>query len=698
MTRASETVDRFRAAQLLREDFLPLPSRDSGYRTVMLLGTTGAGKTTLVRQLLGTNPRTERFPSTSTARTTVAETELVVTDSPVYRAAVSFAPRIEVTEHLEENVVAAGIAILEGKSALDVLARLLDHVDQRFRFSYVLGAPHTLLPEAVDESDLDDDDWDDEREEPLNVTEIPDGAVLARTGEVLERDLHLLRDVIDQYVRASRAASAAAADTDADIEESLARDLEAVLRDCGVLPAIVDDILELIAARFDAFDVGTVEWAADDGHKWPAVWSRDSRDRAEFLRTLARFTSNHAKSFGRLLTPLVNGLRVAGPFRPEWATSTPRIVLLDGEGIGHVATSVAALSPTITSRLAEIDALLLVDNAMMPMQAAALTAMRTATVTGHADKLHFVFTHFDGVKGDALPTYSAREAHVVASVENVVHALAPEIGPLGERQLRARVDEARYFLGGLHRKIDPDKRAGQHTLVDLRRLLEEIGDPVEEVVTSAARLTDVAEDASVVERIEDVPEQVGGDRVLSGDALTRAVTEAAHVFHEHWRARLGIEAQPDVPKEHWARIKALTRRVKNGGQEYRHLQPVGELALEVQERIFRVLQEPGSWVEGAPEEQALDPFVREVSSRLTNRILDLTRRRLIAERDEAWGKAYDVSGTGSTKVRARIVEDEIYERAAPTSLLTTVGGESGLVRDVLRALSEVAEESGFRWQ
>ena len=62
MTRPTVAVDRFRAAQLLREEFLPLPSSEAGYRTVMLLGTTGAGKTTLVRQLLGTNPRTERFP------------------------------------------------------------------------------------------------------------------------------------------------------------------------------------------------------------------------------------------------------------------------------------------------------------------------------------------------------------------------------------------------------------------------------------------------------------------------------------------------------------------------------------------------------------------------------------------------------------------------------------------------------------
>jgi hypothetical protein len=40
-----------------------LPGADSGYRRVLLLGTTGAGKTTVIRQFLGTDPLKDRFPS-----------------------------------------------------------------------------------------------------------------------------------------------------------------------------------------------------------------------------------------------------------------------------------------------------------------------------------------------------------------------------------------------------------------------------------------------------------------------------------------------------------------------------------------------------------------------------------------------------------------------------------------------------------
>src|SRR5262249_53959042 len=56
---------------------LKLPGRADGYAIVQFVGTTGAGKTTIVRQMIGTDPVTERFPSTSAAKTTICDLEIV---------------------------------------------------------------------------------------------------------------------------------------------------------------------------------------------------------------------------------------------------------------------------------------------------------------------------------------------------------------------------------------------------------------------------------------------------------------------------------------------------------------------------------------------------------------------------------------------------------------------------------------------
>src|SRR5713226_844838 len=124
----------------IREAAIPLPgSSDSEYRQVLLLGTIGGGKTTVVRQFLGTDPVSERFPSTSTARMTVADMEVLLA-SGSFRAVVTFLPRDEVRDYLEESMSAAALAAYHGDSEPEVLRRLLYHINQRFRLSYVLGA------------------------------------------------------------------------------------------------------------------------------------------------------------------------------------------------------------------------------------------------------------------------------------------------------------------------------------------------------------------------------------------------------------------------------------------------------------------------------------------------------------------------------------------------------------------------------
>src|SRR6201994_3581787 len=124
-----------------------------------MLGTTGAGKTTLVRQLLGTDPETERFPSTSTAKTTVADTELIFHADPVFRAVVTFVGRDEVIDYLTECVSEAALAILRHASEQEQRRRLLDHPNQRFRFSYILGRATSAV---TDDEDEDEEAGDEE--------------------------------------------------------------------------------------------------------------------------------------------------------------------------------------------------------------------------------------------------------------------------------------------------------------------------------------------------------------------------------------------------------------------------------------------------------------------------------------------------------------------------------------------------------
>ena len=89
---------------------------------------------------------------------------------------------------------------------------------------------------------------------------------------------------------------------------------------------------------FDLLDGGTL---THHHSGWPSKWTLESEDRAEFIEQIRWFSSNYAPQFGRLLTPIVDGIRVRGPLFPSFNKAAPKLVLLDGQGLGHTPDSSA---------------------------------------------------------------------------------------------------------------------------------------------------------------------------------------------------------------------------------------------------------------------------------------------------------------------------------------------------------------------
>lgn len=643
----------------LRNELLPLPGNDDGYRTVLLLGTTGAGKTTLVRQILGTDPTTERFPSTSTAKTTVADTELITTENGSYRAVVTFVPRDEIVDYLTENVSEAALAAFRKRSDDEIRRRLLDHVNQRFRFSYVLGRG----VEQTDDLDVADDD--DEEIDDIDPDDY--GTVdLAATNAVVADAIKAVKVVVSRYASAVTEALKDSENDERVLEELIEENLDSELRLSDEFHQIVDTLVDEIEKRFGTLDVGELR---RNRQGWPTTWSWESDDRAAFVKVVTRFSSNFAPIFGRLLTPIVNGIRVSGPFQPEWSTEPVRLVLVDGEGLGHTPKSVATLSTHVATQLQNVDAVMLVDNAAQPMQAAPVAALKGIAVSGNASKLHLAFTHFDQVKGDNLPTFADREQHVLASVENVLKAIGDELGPAAERALQRRIEVARFFVGGIHEPLNSKKRAGRRAIEQLDALLNLLAHP--------EHAADIGPSRPIFNRMN----------------LSLAVLEASRTFHTRWRGLLGLDYNPEAPKEHWTRVKALTRRLAEGwNDEYDNLRPVADLRYNLQTQVYLMLQRPERWSSGEPGEDEKQAILDAISNAVTNRLVELTKRRLRDEVRAGWQDAYLQKGPGSTFVRARIIANDVYDRGAPIPTVSAAPDQNRFLRDVADAVDEVFRE------
>ena len=608
-----------------RDSRIPLPGVDEQYATVLFIGTTGAGKTTIVRQLLGTDPEIERFPSISAAKTTTCDLEMVLRDGP-FEAVVTFLGKDQARQYVEECVTAAVVSCLEKAPRREVARRFLEHADLKFRLSYLLGT----LPSPTED---EDDESDDTSEAPVADAEV--GA------DERDRLAERLEGYLERVYELACITSERVADQDTVKDRDAFEDLEQELPKAQEFQDLVDQILDDVESRFDLLTEGESD-AGREG--WPSIWSFTSTDRAMFIRAVNRFSSNYAPNFGRLLTPLVQGIRVAGPFQPQWWTGeVPRLVLLDGQGIGHTADSTSSISTGITKRYEVADAILLVDSAAQPMQAAPCAVLRSLVASGHEGKLTVCFTHFDEVKGDNLASVGERKDHVRGSLGNAIHAVGKALGRDAEQALgRLVADERVFFFSNIQKPLSAGNRLTRN---EFGRLLDRVSQSIVPPGPTEYR-----------------PQYDVANLIL-------AVQQATKEFHERWMGILGLGWRANAPIEHWTRIKALTRRVGVFGRdEYDTLMPVADLIHAMQGHISQFLSSPLRWSPTEPgqadedkRQQVLDSIRKEAFQRLHA----LSARRLIHDPLDDWIFSYRLSGPGSTRVRARNLAT-LYQSAAPT--------------------------------
>ena len=635
----------------IRDSEIPLPSRDDGYAVLMLVGTIGAGKTTVLRRLIGS----DRFPSTSTARTTTADIEIIAADGP-YKAVVTFMDPREARDEIEKCLHnACRMAVNDGRDNR-IASALLSPPEQRFRLSYPLGA------------------WESDRDDALRNQE-PIMDLETTNDEEREEYQERLRDFVSKIKEITQQAAEqtdAAGSTLADARRSGERDawmnlFEEILQAEPELGELTTEILTEIQKRFDWIEEGSFT-ETEDG--WPLSWQYESNEWETFLPQVLRFSGNHRGQFGRLLTPLVNGIRVRGPFLSEENIlgSGRKLVILDGEGLGHTARSATSISSRITDRFPSVDVILLVDNAQQPMLAAPQELVKAAGSTGYAGKLAFAFTHFENVIGDDLFTVEDRMERVRNPGRDAVDTMRAIVGDDVAEDLLDRVEDYAFFLESMDK---PTTQLPSHSLEELRRLLDAVEEAAHPESTPTGRIK------------------------LSSRDLDMAIRDAVDQFHEPWQFWLGFKRHPDYPKEHWTRVKALSLRIIIGLNGYDTLRPVDDLRSRLQEGVSRWLNRQATpFEEGVTPEERLAAltFIRQ---NIYGPLQNMAEDRIARRNHTPWQRAYDYSGPGSSYRRADEING-IYRIAAPSIGFDKSSEAQELINLVYIAIRTAAEQVDSR--
>ncbi len=623
-----EIESRALDSRLLRDKLLPLPRRDDGYAKVVMLGVPGAGKTTLVRQLIGTHPKREAFPSTSLNRTTTYPTEIVLRPGK-YEAVVTFMSEHETRFEVEECVSSAIVDAVDGDKHL-VARTFLEKSDMRFRLKYLLG--------DLDKHDGEQDPYANEDEEET----LPEGgedAIVADADQ--QRNVQVVNGYVDRMINIARKCKEAIEAELGSLANMVQSDHVAALDlieeradSSEEFLLLVSDILDELRTKFEAISlIGKFEKTTTG---WPKAWimSTIPEERSSFIAALRYFSGISDRSWGRLLTPLVNGMRVRGPFKAEWATNEPRLVLMDTEGLGHKANATADLTEQTSALLHEADVILLVDSAKNGLtNYAAGKALESIANTGLTRKLGMVFTHMDmasesGLKGQRL------HDQIFSGLRNVVdNQLSKSLSSESARFLLDRLQDHTFYVGRIDKA---EARGAEPELNKLQRHL-------------------MAEQPTVI-RLVAIPQ-------YKQAFLLMAVQEAARDFRSRWQGILSITSNSDYKPQSWQTIKALTRRyAENWGEDF-VLRPTANLRTALEIAVSRFLENPINWTGDTTPEQRRDAIER-LKTAVTKQLPDLVRNRLRVQPQSSWHDAWVPRGTGSTSTR-RIRIEGIFQRQVP---------------------------------
>lgn len=623
----------------IRNEALPLPGTEDGYARIMMVGTTGAGKTSLLRHLIGSHPERDRFPSTSASRTTISDIEVITSEDMPYRAVVTFFNEWAVHTNVHECVASAAAALWDNVPDDKLAEKLLTHRDLRFRLGYIIGSwqQASLSPTQVD------DDWDYDEEDRVEVPGSADGDLPKKV------DLDRMHGVLKSYLDRIRGLAAEAKDrvqSDKNLdfkaltesEKEAAQDVfEDTVQSLPDFDDIVNDIMDDIKERFNGIGAGSLHTHSND---WPQSWQYESSDRADFVQAVRRFSSNYAPAFGTLLTPLVDGIRIRGPFFPNFSDRRPRLVVLDGEGLGHVDDPAAGIPSRIAKRFADVDVILLVDSSKAPMLDAPASVLRAVAASGYQKKLALAFTHFDLVRRQAnLPTFDAQRQHVLSSAYQKLTSLRDIVGLPAVRAIERELNERCFMLGYLDRPLSEKKRG-----------------PVSELL----RLIDFFQAAILPTELP----HVGPVYDTAGLVLT--IQAATSDFHSRWDSILGFRRSGNIRTAHWAEVKALNRRVvlDIDGGEYKDLKPVADFVARLSESITKFLDKPIRWKPRIPTEAEADGALSRVQREVFGRLHTFVEAKLLRVPRQRWVEAFEYRGRGSTYDRARVIQT-IYGAAAP---------------------------------
>lgn len=411
-------MSRFEELQKKLKELSPIPVN---MPKLYLIGDTGAGKTTIVRQILGTEEL--KFPSVQQKRTTVAVTEYVLSKDLPYKATYLFKTKNQISELVSEiiEVTIENACIAYSKNEFDVAAvaeDLEETPDERFRLKYILTAEQIeglskeiahIIPKLY--------------------------AEIEESRAYLESNNEELRVVVDLV-----------------IDKHKAKELSEINK----------KVLAQIQAKVSEVCDGHILFSDADFYQHSSANLESFISKAKYLLSSAKNS----------ISPIVEYARLQGNLLASWLPQNTELVLIDGEGIGHDTREASRLSARHLDYFHFADSVGLVEECKKPFASGGKSAIEGIIRNGYLEKFNLIFTKLDEVDvGDE------EGANMAKQIREVKKGLTNVRNALKEDGVELNIGtEHLYHLANMHGN-QPDT----HSVSEVTRLLASIKAKFEEL-------------------------------------------------------------------------------------------------------------------------------------------------------------------------------------------------------------------------
>ena len=404
-------MSRFEEIQNKLDELSPIPVNMPKF---YLLGDTGAGKTTIVRKVLGTDAY--KFPSVQQKRTTVAVTEYVLSRDLPFKASYIFKTEAQINEFVNEilEVAIEKAYSTDCKGELDIeeiMENLEETPDERFRLRYI------LTPAELEE-----------------IAKIISSSLLPK----LHSSINALKVELDSG------------------EEDIGVIVDLALEDIkSDFSEIQKHIISLISKKVTEMCKGHELFSATD------YYQHSEQKIDEFIAQAKKLLSSAKNS----ISPVIEYARLEGNLLAEWLPNNTELVLIDGEGIGHDTREASRLSARHLDYFHFADSIGLVEESKKPFASGGKSAMEGVIRNGYLDKFKLIFSKLDEVEvGDEEDTDRDEQIRAVKKgFRNVKNALKEDgvESSIGNEHL--------YYLSKMK-----EKEPHPDSVLEISRLIKDI--------------------------------------------------------------------------------------------------------------------------------------------------------------------------------------------------------------------------------